>query len=168
MTRRDRIVLLLEHYRDVLHGLDEHGPDSVHVHGDWDRLIPAMCEAWNSPAYQQLERLLAVMRERWPRLWLHLRKRYLDYDEVYSGWCKRCGWHPSTAIGKNHSHPPGRSITVAPRIRRVLPVDLSEPELADGLEWLERHWSGACEIPEEIMRIEAQRRLAEPAQRAAA
>lgn len=167
MTERERIVTLLEHYRDVLDGLDEHGADSVHVKGDWADVLALMCSAWNAPAYRELERLLVVMRERWPKLYQAIRARFLDYADVRQAYCKgtrrdngkRCGWHPSTEIGRVHGgclHR-GRTVTLEARMRRVRPV-YDAIALGDALEWLERHWrrSVGKNLPPEVIQIETE------------
>jgi len=53
LTRRERIVVLLDNYTDVEAGLrDRKGEDVLH--------LPLMCKAWNHPSYRELDRLLGV------------------------------------------------------------------------------------------------------------
>jgi hypothetical protein len=163
---RDYIAILLHHYRDVCEGLyaNPRGEDGV------GRFL--MCETWNHPAYQELERLLTMMHERWPRLRQAVRVRYERYSEHRVAWCKRCGEHPASAIKSIHSHPPGRSVTLRPRMVRVFGADDDPLAVADAEEWLQRHWRERYDrrfhetslvIPKTIAEIEAERALREAA-----
>jgi hypothetical protein len=157
-TQRPRIEILLNHYRDVLEGL----PDREHPLGD-DGILALMCPAWNSPAYQQLEHLLRVLHERFPRQRQALRVRHERYTERKVAYCRKCGVHPWKAIGSVHSHPPGRSIALYPKMLRVLPGDDNPRRVEEAIEWLCRHWRGQIVIPKSVAAIEAERLLREAA-----
>ena len=133
MTRRDRITLLLEYLVDVREGL----PDKEPEHGD--ELIALMCKAWNTPAYQELERLLPYLRDADRQAYWHLSERFLRYGERRVAWCRRCGFHPAAQAGKLHAHPPGRSVTLQPKVVRVVNYAVSEPCVMRGLDWLDGH-----------------------------
>ena len=68
MTRRERIAFLLTHLEDVRFGVRDRGASGEH--------IPLMCAAWNAPGYQELERLLPLLRAERPRLASHLLEAY--------------------------------------------------------------------------------------------
>lgn len=175
MNQRQRIELLLEHYREVLEGVQEHDDErdpcavecSLADRDKWlcvrygcasQGVIAAMCAAWNAPAYQRLEKLLRLMRERWPREYQAVRLRYLDYVEVRAAWCRRCGWHPATSIGRVHAHPPTRSVTLVPKVRRTFADELDGRALTDAVEWLDRRWGDdLCVLPKEVIEIETTR-----------
>lgn len=171
MTPRDRIATLLHHYRDVCDGipnlrtggcgdgcaLDPKDRWLCSRYGcDDERVLALMCEEWNHPSYQQLERLLVVMQERWPRIRQAVRSRYERYSERRVAWCPRCGvTNPAQRIGDAHKNPcrdrRGNTVEMREKIVRVLPVD-DRPELiADALDWLERHWTGEVDLPDSII-----------------
>lgn len=154
------IPILLHHYRDVCEGIyrDPQGEDDVGK--------DLMCATWNHPAYQELERLLAIMHERWPRLRQALRQRFERYEELRVAWCKRCGAHPAWHVGRIHSHPPGRSIALRPRVVRVYAEDARYVD--DAIAFLEEHWQDVYSIryretslvlPKLVAEIEAERSL---------
>src|SRR3972149_4076254 len=131
LTRRDQIAVLLHHYRVVCEGIP-----GIEEPDDED-MLALMCEEWNHPSYQQLERLLRVMGERWPELRGTLRQRYERYSERQAAWCRRCGEHPVSHVGRYHAHPPGRSV---PRCPRIVRWDVADPSrISQALEWLRRN-----------------------------
>lgn len=161
MTRRDRIELLLKHYRAVVEGIPGiEEPDD-------DGLLALMCEEWNHPSYQQLERLLNVMHERWPRHRQALRVRFERYDERRVAMCLVCGRTEHAAhIGKAHVRGSvagaklrcklgARTPDMVERIVRVESGD--ELLVIEGLEWLDRHWLGEADLPTTIIRFEHER-----------
>lgn len=153
MTTRERITVLLEYLVDVREGLPEKERSRS------DEMLALMCEAWNSPPYQELERLLPLMRWAEPRNYWHLAERWLRYGEARRAWCRRCGLHHASEIGKIHVHPPGRSVTLQPRIERTWHPAM-DPHLADrGVEWLERHFRVEPELPKAVLVCESERRL---------
>ena len=144
MTPRDRIAILLHHYRDVCEGIGGIQPRG-------DDVLALMCEEWNHESYQQLERLLRVMHERWPLLRQALRVRYERYSEHRIAWCVKCGAHPAGHEGRIHSHPPARSITLVPKVVRVYSQDDRPTVVDDAIAWLERHWRGEVDLPKAII-----------------
>lgn len=151
--RRQAIETLLHHYRDVLEGV----PDREHRSSD--ELLALMCPAWNHRSYQQLERLLYVMQQRWPKLRQALRVRFERYTERRVAWCKRCGEHPARDVGTIHRHPPGRSVALKPKLIRVPPDDDDPRRVDEALDWLVEHWVGRVDLPRSVFEIEAERRL---------
>lgn len=152
--KRTAIETLLHHYRDVLEGI----PDREHRSSD--ELLALMCPAWNHPSYRQLEKLLARMPR---RLRQALRVRYERYSERRVAWCKRCGEHPARDVGSVHRHPPGRSVSLRPRLVRVLPRDDDPAAVESALDWLLEHWVGRVDLPRSVFEIEAERRLRDAA-----
>ena len=158
MTRHDRILVLLEHYRDVLEGLrDRQSSDGY--------LVIGMCRAWNHASYQELERLLPLLRERMPRLHDAVVTRYLGYFERRVGWCRKCEATLSTSrLGKAHGTPAGYCrlkgvlVMVEPRVVRI-GGEGRDADLRNAVEWLERHWRGEVEIPADVQAVESERKL---------
>ena len=116
-----------------------------------DDVLALMCEEWNHASYQQLERLLTLMHQRWPWMRQAVRARFERYSEHRIAWCAKCGAHPSAKEGSIHLHPPGRSVTLTAKVVRVLPQDDDPARIGDALDWLERHWKGEVDLPEAIM-----------------
>lgn len=161
MNRREQIERLLWHYRDVCEGIY----DDVDGTGEPTSF---MCVAWNHPAYQELERLLHVMHERWPRLRQAVRVRYERYSEKRVAWCKKCGAHPAWHSGRVHRHPPGRSIALKPHVVRIYSADDSALLVDDATDWLVAHWRETYDhrlretslvLPKTIASMEAEREL---------
>jgi hypothetical protein len=120
-----------------------------------------MCKAWNSPPYQELERLLPLMRGAEPLAYWHLSERWLRYGEVRRAWCRKCGSHPATEIGKIHAHRPGRSVTLRPLIERSWHPHM-DPHIAErGVDWLTQHFrlDPKFELPKAVLIVESERRL---------
>jgi hypothetical protein len=156
MTPRDRIAILLHHYRDVCEGIRSNKPRG-------DELIIGMCEEWNHPAYQQLERLLVEMHQFEPRLRQALRQRFERYSERRVAWCKACNAkEPAFEIGAIHvrelvagkklfCRQAGKTVTLQPRIVRVFPTDDDPAAIGDAIDWLERHWTGIVDLPDAVI-----------------
>ena len=153
MTTRDRITVLLEYLLDVREGLPER------ERGRSDELLALMCKAWNSAPYQELERLLPLLRQAEPELYWHLAERWLRYGEARRAWCRKCGFHPAAEIGKIHAHPPGRAVALRPVIERSWHPRM-DPRLAErGVDWLLQHFRLEPELPKAVIVCEAERRL---------
>lgn len=161
MTRRERIELLLKHYQAVLEGI----PGIAEP--DDDDLLALMCEEWNHPSYQQLERLLYVMHQRWPRHRQALRVRYERYEERRVAFCTVCGrTEHAEFIGRTHV----RGAVAGAKLRcklgaqtpdmveRIVRIEGGDPLLViEAVEWLERHWRGDAIVPATILRYEHDR-----------
>jgi len=148
------VATLLHHYRDVLEGI----PDGEHNRSD--DLLALMCRAWNHPSYQRLETLLAEMPG---SLRAAVRVRFERYSEVRVAWCRKCGQHPAWHVGRVHSHPPGRSVVLRPRVVRVMHPSDSPQRVALALEWLAGNWRRPLDLPKAILEIESERKLREAA-----
>jgi hypothetical protein len=153
LTRRDRITILLEYLIDVREGL----PEKERVRGD--EMIALMCEAWNSPAYQELERLLPHLRSSERSLYWHLCERFLRYGEVRKAWCRKCGYHHAGQVGQIHRHPPGRAITLQPRVIRTVDYAVDDDKVSLGIAWLEERYRGEAALPKAVLMCESERRL---------
>jgi len=151
--RRTAIETLLTHYRDVLEGI----PDREHRRSD--DLLALMCPAWNHRSYRQLERLLEQLKAERPKLHAKLVTRFLRFSERRVAYCRRCGEHPSSDVGKVHAHPPGRSITLRSKMLRVLPRNDDPAGVSLAIAWLEQRWSGRADLPKAVFEIEAEQRL---------
>ena len=176
MTRRDRILVLLEHYRDVLEGIGDSEPGcsgdcSLDDKDRWlcehygcadERVLALMCRAYNHSSYRQLERLLRLMWERWPRSYVQIQARFVRYSERRVAWCRKCGKTlPAHKIGTVHGRCriKGRLVTLEPRVERVPAVGVDPARVTDAVDWLEQHWQGVAEIPPDVAQIEREREL---------
>ena len=151
--RRAAIETLLHHYRDVLEGI----PDKDRRASD--DLLALMCPAWNHRSYRQLERRLEQLKAERPVLHAKVVTRYLRYSERRVAWCKKCGEHPASQVGDVHRHPPGRSVSLKPKLIRVLPDNDDPAGVELALDWLEARWVGRADLPRSVFEIEAERRL---------
>lgn len=153
MTNRDRIVTLLEHYQAVCEGIQTGTePDAD------DDLIALMCLEWNHPSYQRLEKLLAIMHQRWPKMRQSLRERYERYAERRVAYCSVCKTiEPASMIGEPHLRATvagakllcrigAKAPDMLPRIHRV-ESHVFAYLLSDSIDWLERNWGGEVELP---------------------
>ena len=97
MTRAERIRFLLDHYQDVLSGL-------------WDLRaqgggVPVMCTVWNSASYQELERLIPLLRVDRPRLYRAVMGLYVEPRFVRRAVCPKCQHvAPPRVVGELHAH----------------------------------------------------------------
>lgn len=151
MTSRERITVLLHHYRDVCEGIPEAGPRP-------DEVLALMGREWNHPSYQRLERLLVVMHERWPRHRQALRARYERYSERRVAFCVVCeAVEPSSEIGRPHLKTRvagakqlcrigAKAPDMLPRVVRT-PSGGDAKLVEEAIEWLERSWGGEVELP---------------------
>lgn len=174
MTPRQRLEILLDHYRDVLEGARDRSAGcsregcrlaprdrwlcQVYGCADAEGVLALMNRDWNHASYQQLERLLGRMREDAPRLAWNLLRRFLHYHEVRRAWCRKCGFHPPGHVGRVHAHPPGKSVTLVARVKREHgTADLAAVERA--IDWLLERWEGEVELPPGVAEIERERAL---------
>jgi hypothetical protein len=144
VTRREKIVVLLENYLDVVNGLRDRMGTGEH--------IPLMCRSWNKPkqGYPELERLLSILKLEQRELHRHLAEQYARAPMRRVLVCPRCrGIQPTWSSVNFHKH--GHSnVAVVPRVIRVLPawVEAQKVELAIG--WLDEHWNGEVFLPDEL------------------
>jgi hypothetical protein len=109
-----------------------------------------MCRAWNSPGYQELERLLPRLRAECPPLALHIAQTYFAPRRRMLV-CPRCEsrvdiWSSTTT----HRH--GRkNVALVPRVVRVVPKQVRPVLVAVALAWLEQHWRGGVYVPDELL-----------------
>jgi hypothetical protein len=147
VSRRERIVVLLDHYHDVQRGLWDGRADGGGV--------PLMCSVWNTPAYQRLEVLLRQLRRAEPRAWRAVYATYSEPSFRRRAWCSSCdGVAPPEHVGGLHTH--GRTVTVLhSRMVRVplLPVEDVDVDIA--VDWLEAHWAGGVFVPTELLGVAA-------------
>jgi len=171
MTRREQILVLLEHYRDVLEGLTDRTPRCSGRCGEAicerfgcadEGVLALMCRAWNHASYQQLERLRGELARVEPRLNAHLMGRFYGYFERRVAWCRKCGQHlPAKKVGTVHSRCriKGRTVTLSPHVERVVSERVRAFLVAEAVDWLESHWRGEVVIPPDVDAIERERKL---------
>jgi len=70
MSRPERIAFLLSNLEDARNGIRDSGGVEAGEH------LPLMCRVWNHPSFQELERLLPLLRSERRRLAWHLAKTY--------------------------------------------------------------------------------------------
>lgn len=138
MTRRERIIVLLEFYRDVEDGFADRGFNDERVIG--------MCRAWNHTSYYRLRALLAELMHEDSAAWQAVTIRYTRWAETrVAAFCKVCGDHPAQAVEKTHRHG-GKVVTLVPRSRRVF-RNFSEKNLQKSFDFLEARWGGDEHLP---------------------
>jgi hypothetical protein len=142
VTRQERIAFLLEHLADVQAGVRDRGTGGDH--------IPLMCRCWNSPGYQEIERLLTQLRTEEPRLAWHLLERFFaPKRRVLS--CTRCDWTTHAWSSVNFHQHGRRHVALVPRMLRMTSPQL-RPELVDvAIGWLDERWHGGVFIPDELL-----------------
>lgn len=116
MTRRERIAFLLEHLEDVRAGVRERGSGGDH--------IPLMCRVWNHPSFQELERLVPLLRSEQPTLAWHL----LEHSFAPRRWvsaCPACGRSTHAWTSTNFHKHGRRNVALVPRVLRITPRSYS-------------------------------------------
>jgi hypothetical protein len=146
VTRPERIAFLLEHLEDVRYGVRDKGSAGEH--------IPLMCRAWNHPSYRQLEKLLPELRAEQPALAWHLSKTYFGGRRRVLQ-CPRCnGVVPAWSSANFHKHG-GKNVALAPRVLRVVPLEVRRELVAQAIAWLDERWRGGVFVPDELLPLVA-------------
>jgi hypothetical protein len=134
VNRHERIVLLLDNYVDVLHGLRDRIGSGEH--------LPLMCRAFNKPrlGYPELERLRLQLRVEQPRLYWHLAETYFRPERRRILQCPRCRgvmptWH--SAHFHKHGH---QNVAVVPRVLKVIHPGVNSERVEEAIAWLDEHW----------------------------
>jgi len=143
--RRERIVVLLEHYVDVVEGLRDRLGSGEH--------IPLMCRAWRVPSegYPELDHQLGLMRSTAPTLYWHLAQTYFHSTRRRVLYCPRCrAVLPSWSSTNFHRHGHA-TVAVVPRVVRITSPNVQVRSVDDAVDWLERHWRGEVFVPDELL-----------------
>ena len=145
VSRRTRIVILLENYNDVEAGLRDRGSDGEH--------LPLMCRPWRVPrqGYPELDHQLGVMKDLAPTLYWHLANIYFTATSRRVLECPRCRsvvptW--STVNFHKHGH---TNVAVVPRVIRVPQSPVSTRSVDDAIDWLSANWRGEVFLPDELL-----------------
>jgi hypothetical protein len=111
--------------------------------------------ALNSPAYQELERLLPLLRADAPAAHKAVVAMFVYLSFRRRAVCPRCGAvAPPHAIGQPHRH--GRkTVALVPRMVRVPMFPVEDEDVEAAVAWLEAHWRGEPFIPEELQGVAA-------------
>jgi len=145
MTRRHQIITeLLRHWNDVEATLNSNSG----LPGTGER-IPLMSPAWNH-SYRELERVCRVMRHRKPRLWWHVRNRYLACDTIMAECSVRKG---RILLPARCELAAGQAVVGAKTVRvqvRTWHPDVQDAQVERGVEWISRHYQGEPFLPEEL------------------
>lgn len=147
MTRRERIVFLLENYLDVLQGIQ----DGAGL-GDGD-VLALMCRAWNHRSYRELEALRKRMRDEEPFTYWHLAETYFrcTFRRVKVCADPKCSAEaPPWTDAPFHKHG-RRHVPFIPGITRVVSLAVNTDRVAEGIAWLDEHWHGEPFIPDDLM-----------------
>jgi hypothetical protein len=140
LTRRERIVVLLDNYSDVEAGLrDRRGEDALH--------LPLMCAAWNHPSYRELDRLLGRLKDERHRVYWHLSHAYFHARLRRVKVCPRCravlpSWH--SANFHKHGH---TNVAVV----RVLDPKVLDERVEAAVTWLDEQWHGEPYVPDDLL-----------------
>lgn len=153
MTRREKILVLLDNYLDVINGLRD-----VSL-GDG---VIGMCRSWNFPpnGYPELERLRVLLRDNMPVCYWHLAETYFRGEAKPARVCPHCWdslkrrdefWAPHA--GPDFHRHAGRSVaTVIRPVRRVSAA--VDPRLvSEAVDWLEERWTGEPFIPDDVLTV---------------
>ncbi len=144
LTRRERIVVLLEHYQDALPGL---------VRGEWqsgEGHALLADEVWNHASYQQLERLRVRLRDEAPRPYWHLAETYFRAGRRRVASCPRCERQaPPGRVGElcNHGKQHAKTVAMVPRVVRAISAAVRPEEVGLGITWLDHNWRGDPSLP---------------------
>ena len=143
MTRRERIVVLLENYQDVQPGLvDTDGGDGS------GGLNATGC--WKSWPYRELDRLRILLRAQQPSLYWHLAEMYFRAGRRRVALCPKClQTSPPTRIDGLHKCGQ-RTVTLIPGVERVFPSSVQPERIALAIDWLEENWSGPVDLPADL------------------
>lgn len=145
MSRRDRIITLLEHYLDVEIGLQDRAFRS-------DDFLPRMSRAWSHPSYVELRRLIAILQVTNLSLFRALQHTYFKYEERRVSYCPRCGGTDAPGkIASLHRHGQ-RTVQLVPRTIRVRKL-VDKHELARAIDWLEASFQGEPFVPDDLLAL---------------
>lgn len=169
MTRRDRIVVLLEHYQDVIEGIYDTdfsarsacsapcGDPICAAHGCANEgILALMCRSWNHPSFRELERLRLRLRDEERGLYWHLAETYFRARRKRVAFCPKCErTAPPSHIGElcNHGRPHQPTKTLVPKSVKVVAAAV-EPSLVEAaIDWFDRSWpdDDTCFIPADLM-----------------
>jgi len=152
VTRRDRIVVLLEHYNDVQPGLvDTDGGDGSGGGG----LLADGC--WKHYSYRELERLLGVMRDTSRATYWHLAETYFWAPRRRVAYCPSCRRSsPTSKIDTFHKHGHGRTFKLVPKAERMVSPRVRPKIVALAIDWLESNWNGEPLIPDDLLGVAAE------------
>lgn len=144
MTRQERIQFLLEHLADVQAGVRDRGTGGDH--------IPLMCRSWNHPSYQELERLLVLIRSAAPRGYRAVVGMYVHPRFVRRAVCSRCGAvEPPELVGELHRHTARSGFAFVARMVRVPLYPVEQHEVDGAIGWFDEHWQGGVFVPDELL-----------------
>lgn len=171
-ARFEHLATLLEHYQDVLDGIQD-GESSFDGPGDG---LALMCEAWNHPAYQQLERLRIVLGSEEPALYWQLAEVYFRAPRKRVAVCPRCGresvprveeYPGASALGYGSCKHGSDRVKLQPVVKRVVSAAVEPVIVVLAIQWLEERWAGGVFVPEDVQAI-VERRAPRASRREAA
>lgn len=149
--REHRIVILLENFMDVEHGLRDRtlGDDGV----------IGMCAAWNHPSYVQLRRLLPLMRDTREFDYWHVAERFIRCSSRRVLKCPRChatevassaGFDDEGLSSRYHKH--GRDgVLMVPFALKEWSRAVDPVVVKRGVHWLANRWHGEPFLPDELL-----------------
>lgn len=144
MTRRERIVFLLENYLEVEYGLQE----ARSGEGDF---IPQMCRAYRHPSYVELRRCLHILQSSEPVLWWNLSETYFRYQERRVTICPRCSKeYPAGMDGFLHKHGP-KTVSLVPKVIRRISLAVRPECVEAAIDWLNDSFEGEVFIPDDLL-----------------
>ena len=154
-TRREKILVLLENYLDVIQGLQDSGISD----GD---VIWRMCRAYSHPSYRELERLRKVLRDSEPFIYWHLAETYFRASVLPAKVCphcwdtlkKRTEWWPPHLGPDFHRHG-GKTVSLVLRpVRRI--SQAIRPECVEqAVAWIDDHFRGEPFVPDDVLAVMA-------------
>jgi len=142
--RHQIIVEMLRHYNDAEDPLN--GPTGIP--GDTGALT-LMQPDWNQ-SYRELERVLRAMRHRKPRLWWHVRERYLSSQLVMAECVVRKG---RIQLPERCELAAGQAQVGAKTVRvqvRTWHHNVDQALVDKGVDWISRHFRGEPYLPQDL------------------
>ena len=148
MSRRERLVFLLENFMEVEDGLQDNN-----FRGDG--YLPRMCRAWNHPSYRELRRCVYNLRDAEPVPYWNLAETYFRADRRRVAWCPRCERSaPVEQVGDIHRHGQKTVALVPKMVKRVSKaVDPTKVEIA--VTWIDGAFKGEPFIPDDLLPLAA-------------
>jgi hypothetical protein len=107
-----------------------------------------MCAAWNSPGYQELERLVALLAAEVRPLYRAVVAMYVYPRFVRRAVCPRCGHVTSpAAVGELHRDGHRKSTAYVARMVWVPLYPIEERRLSDAVAWLRTAGTASRSFP---------------------
>jgi hypothetical protein len=107
---------------------------------------------WNANAYQQIERLIPLLRIDARSYYRAVVGMYVYPRFVRRAVCPRCNAvQPPGFVGELHSHTGRKSAAFVARMVRVPLYPVEQADVDGAIGWLDDHWHGGVFVPDELL-----------------